>query len=717
MSNIANIKKRIDQKLNRIQGNLAAKKRSSTDFSMLALQSLNLLSKSQDRKKIQKETDRFMEKEGFAKTRLKDGTVGYKIERKNNKGDIVTSFLNVAEAKAAKLSYDSDLKQKPGEVTNLLLDNNRFDIEQKNNEPIVDASLEDNPMLTIGSDKPKELNIFQQIKGRFSKPKLQDNQQEFNLPDNQVNTFTTGSEDSTEDLIESTQNLKNNIFENDPNFARPKVEVESEDEFYNPEVDITQSSPLEKLNTFEMDATNRYKIEYTNKEDYDRIEDNFEDRYSDANIIDTFTGKEVPSSQWNSPEIKAAINKEFVQTSKKGPSPNRESGLYPDMFDEKGNINPSQYYSYVNQYLDSGYRGTGEDIFGGSRDDVVGNNRANDIAVSKASILRDKQIEGKNMKVDLGGDEPGFFKKNRPFKSIANKALNAIESIEYGDLGLANKINKGRKGDSDMRLVNGELSHVNPTEAFMIDNYGQLGENQVKAIGSGTTNPYTGEKEYFFDTMWKGTQALFGNNPYMASQISNVNTSPANTAVNIASTAASGGASAATVGPNLGAIGLGVSAIQMLSNAGKATSANKQQKNVIKGGIQDLKAQRDIQRDRYKEQFELMEDVEMQGLSDISKNVGQSLMDVKTQTDNLYSSSGSIDTGSREQTKNMLVNRTVDKGKTQQESLSFDSFMQEKQLGQNMSDEIRNINLTIEDMEDQLDYLRDYDEFHENLFG
>ena len=699
MSNIANIKKRIDQKLNRIQGNLAAKKRSSTDFSMLALQSLNLLSKSQDRKKIQKETDRFMEKEGFAKTRLKDGTVGYKIERKNNKGDIVTSFLNVAEAKAAKLSYDSDLKQKPGEVTNLLLDNNRFDIEQKNNEPIVDASLEDNPMLTIGSDKPKELNIFQQIKGRFSKPKLQDNQQEFNLPDNQVNTFTTGSEDSTEDLIESTQNLKNNIFENDPNFARPKVEVESEDEFYNPEVDITQSSPLEKLNTFEMDATNRYKIEYTNKEDYDRIEDNFEDRYSDANIIDTFTGKEVPSSQWNSPEIKAAINKEFVQTSKKGPSPNRESGLYPDMFDEKGNINPSQYYSYVNQYLDSGYRGTGEDIFGGSRDDVVGNNRANDIAVSKASILRDKQIEGKNMKVDLGGDEPGFFKKNRPFKSIANKALNAIESIEYGDLGLANKINKGRKGDSDMRLVNGELSHVNPTEAFMIDNYGQLGENQVKAIGSGTTNPYTGEKEYYTNMssfqMPKFGQQLSGNT--FSSMGNKLTSFMQNNPIS--------------------AIGLGVSAMQMLSNASKATSANKEQKNVIKGGIQDLKAQRDIQRDRYKEQFDLMEDVEMQGLSDISKNVGQSLMDVKTQTDNLYSSSGSIDTGSREQTKNMLVNRTVDKGKTQQESLSFDSFMQEKQLGQNMSDEIRNINLTIEDMEDQLDYLRDYDEFHENLFG
>jgi hypothetical protein len=56
---------------------------------------------------------------------------------------------------------------------------------------------------------------------------------------------------------------------------------------------------------------------------------------------------------------------------------------------------------------------------------------------------------------------------------------------------------KGRKGDTKVRYVNNELSHVNSAEAYLIDNYGELGEVTTQTIGSGTINPATGLKEYY----------------------------------------------------------------------------------------------------------------------------------------------------------------------------------------------------------------------------
>ena len=55
----------------------------------------------------------------------------------------------------------------------------------------------------------------------------------------------------------------------------------------------------------------------------------------------------------------------------------------------------------------------------------------------------------------------------------------------------------GRGNDTQMRYVDGELSHVNKQEAKLIDDYGKKGEELVKEHGSGTINPYTGRKEYF----------------------------------------------------------------------------------------------------------------------------------------------------------------------------------------------------------------------------
>ena len=55
---------------------------------------------------------------------------------------------------------------------------------------------------------------------------------------------------------------------------------------------------------------------------------------------------------------------------------------------------------------------------------------------------------------------------------------------------------KGRFGDTEMAMVDNKPAHVNPAEKMAIDNFGKAGEEMVKTVGAGTTNPNTGLKEY-----------------------------------------------------------------------------------------------------------------------------------------------------------------------------------------------------------------------------
>jgi hypothetical protein len=65
--------------------------------------------------------------------------------------------------------------------------------------------------------------------------------------------------------------------------------------------------------------------------------------------------------------------------------------------------------------------------------------------------------------------------------------------------GYKNLADEGRGGDALLRVINGELSHVNAFEAYLVDNYGPRGEGVVQRMGSGTVNPKTGLREYAFD--------------------------------------------------------------------------------------------------------------------------------------------------------------------------------------------------------------------------
>ena len=56
----------------------------------------------------------------------------------------------------------------------------------------------------------------------------------------------------------------------------------------------------------------------------------------------------------------------------------------------------------------------------------------------------------------------------------------------------------GRFGDDRMGVVDGEPAHINAWEEYLLDTHGEIGEEIVKIIGSGTTNPKTGMDEYHY---------------------------------------------------------------------------------------------------------------------------------------------------------------------------------------------------------------------------
>ena len=69
--------------------------------------------------------------------------------------------------------------------------------------------------------------------------------------------------------------------------------------------------------------------------------------------------------------------------------------------------------------------------------------------------------------------------------------VNSIANNHLSDLA-----NKGRFGDTEVRIIDNDYAHVNPSEAVVIDEYGDMGKQWVKDAGSGTINPETGKKEY-----------------------------------------------------------------------------------------------------------------------------------------------------------------------------------------------------------------------------
>jgi hypothetical protein len=72
---------------------------------------------------------------------------------------------------------------------------------------------------------------------------------------------------------------------------------------------------------------------------------------------------------------------------------------------------------------------------------------------------------------------------------------------------LSELANKGRYGDTEVRIIDNDYAHVNKAESIVIDEYGDKGINWVKNAGAGTINPETGKKEHFLPALWAAAAA------------------------------------------------------------------------------------------------------------------------------------------------------------------------------------------------------------------
>ena len=75
---------------------------------------------------------------------------------------------------------------------------------------------------------------------------------------------------------------------------------------------------------------------------------------------------------------------------------------------------------------------------------------------------------------------------------------------------LSDLANKGRFGDTEIRIIDNDYAHVNKEEAVVIDEYGDMGKQWVKDAGAGTINPETGKKEYPLPMAIMAGAAAFG---------------------------------------------------------------------------------------------------------------------------------------------------------------------------------------------------------------
>ena len=74
-----------------------------------------------------------------------------------------------------------------------------------------------------------------------------------------------------------------------------------------------------------------------------------------------------------------------------------------------------------------------------------------------------------------------------------NKAVHIVNTRKYDE---DKRAVFGRNGDTKIRPVAGQDSHVTAFEAYMIDVNGRAAEDMVKRNGAGTLNPVTSMPEY-----------------------------------------------------------------------------------------------------------------------------------------------------------------------------------------------------------------------------
>jgi len=251
---------------------------------------------------------------------------------------------------------------------------------------------------------------------------------------------------------------------------------------------------------------------------------------------------------------------------------------------------------------------------------------------------------------------------------------------------------KGRFGDTEIRKVDGEDSHVNPYEAFLIDTYGKSGEELTELLGSGTTNPETGMPEYYSGGAGKAGSMMTSAAGMMT------------------------GGAAATTGALLGPLGVGLMAADWVMGA--FDSAKKSRKQIAKLG----EGIEHIEGSMSKAVGHVRDDI-----SNLWEGVGDQLSNARgafgDQIDNLSDSLGGIvkrgkglATGASEIAQNKSLTSVNEAMIRQEDNLMSQAEDQLTSIQRAHQSQMEDMNFQIKDMRDQISDLEDSDQWYENLF-
>lgn len=245
-----------------------------------------------------------------------------------------------------------------------------------------------------------------------------------------------------------------------------------------------------------------------------------------------------------------------------------------------------------------------------------------------------------------------------------------------------NKIKSlGRGTDTELRELDNEVNHVTSWESYLMDNYGEEGKDIVRAVGSGTTNPFTGLKE---------------REPVTAAVAT---TTAASTTV-----PATTGAMAA-IGTAAPVIGMALQVGQMLWGAHKKQKEAKRQKGLLETGIADINDSRVKLGETATDEITNMWENVGEKLSDVRYNVGESYGNVKTTADNIVKRGKGLSTGASETMINEVTSNAQDNLTRTTETLVDSTTADVDKYSNKIQDETTSMTRKVKDMESQIDGL------------
>jgi len=250
---------------------------------------------------------------------------------------------------------------------------------------------------------------------------------------------------------------------------------------------------------------------------------------------------------------------------------------------------------------------------------------------------------------------------------------------------------KGRYGDSMIREVKGEDSHVNPYEAYLIDSYGKSGEELTELFGSGTTNPETGMPEYYSGGLGKAGGLMSAGAGLLT------------------------GGAAATTGAILGPLGIGLMAADWIAGAADKAKQSREQIGKLNEGITSIGNARTRAGEYVAEDINNVWEGVGSQLSDIRYSAGESYEQLTGDINKLTKAGKGLSTGAGASVIADAQTNLQDNLTRSTDKLVAGADNQISQISRAHTSEMEDIGFQIKDMNDQIAELEKSDKWYENL--